>query len=78
VRVEPGEAAGLAAAVYTVVSQPSRLAKLGRLARDRAASNFTWAAAARAAMQAYERILKEQHSPRPAAPVALKAGWASK
>ncbi len=78
VLVEPGDAAGLGTAVDTLASQPERLAQMGRQARERAASNFTWAAAARAAMQAYERILKEQHSPRPATPVALKAGWASK
>lgn len=79
VLIEPGNANALHAAVDMLALQGDRLVEMGRRARARAASRFSWAAAARAAAQAYERVLDAKHSPRAATPAApLKASLAHK
>jgi starch synthase len=79
VLVEPGNAAALCEAIDALAAQRERLAEMGRQARVRAASTFSWAVAARAAARAYDRILKQQHSPTLATPLApLEPGWVNK
>ena len=70
VLVEPGDVSALRSAVDTLAEQPDRLAAMGRNARLRAATQFTWRQAARNAFDAYRRILQQRsvtHSGRSAA-----------
>jgi glycosyltransferase involved in cell wall biosynthesis len=60
--IPPNDAAALRAAVDGLASQPERLAIMGRQARSRVASHFTWARAASHAANAYERILRQRTS----------------
>ncbi|MFA6139192.1 MAG: glycosyltransferase family 4 protein [Hyphomicrobium sp.] len=76
VLVAPGDAAALRAAVDRLAEQPERLAVMGRHARARAASNFSWAAAANEAAKAYRRILRLHSAPQGRQPVAQARGAA--
>lgn len=60
--VEPGDVSGVRAAVEKLAADPARLAAMGRHARERATSQFSWASAARDAVAGYQRILGRQTS----------------
>jgi glycosyltransferase involved in cell wall biosynthesis len=77
VLVPPGDAAALGAAINELAARPERLRAMGLHAQARAAANFSWAAAAKNAAKAYQRILHLHTSPPLRQPVAaLQARWA--
>lgn len=55
--VEPGDPTALAAAVQRLAAQPAMQAAMGRRARARVGTHFTWEAAAASALTAYEQVL---------------------
>lgn len=57
VLVEPGDVAGLRAALEYCAADPQRLARLGDNARRQVADRFTWPVAAEAALAGYRRVL---------------------
>jgi glycosyltransferase involved in cell wall biosynthesis len=57
--VEPGDPKALIAALRTLTSDPDRLARMGRAAREHAASSFSWDASARSALAAYRALVSE-------------------
>jgi glycosyltransferase involved in cell wall biosynthesis len=58
VLVAPGDPVALQGAVEDLAQRPEHLKLMGANARARAASNYSWAAAATEAAKAYERILQ--------------------
>jgi len=78
VLVAPNDAAGLRAAVDALARQPECLAAMGRHARARAASHFTWATAASDAAKAYQRILRLQTSTQLGQSMpSMQTGWSA-
>ena len=65
VLVPPNDPAALAGAIAELVRRPKRMSQLGEAARSRAATEFTWEAAARIAFGRYEALVarKEASSP---------------
>jgi glycosyltransferase involved in cell wall biosynthesis len=60
VLVEPKDPAGLRVAVEELAGQRERLEIMGRNARQRALTEYTWEKAAGDAVQAYRRVLEQQ------------------
>ncbi|MES2866102.1 MAG: glycosyltransferase family 4 protein, partial [Actinomycetota bacterium] len=62
VLVEPGDPAALAAAVQRLAAQPMMLAAMGRRARARVGTHFTWETAAASAMVSDGRLALDDRS----------------
>ena len=60
--VPPREPAALRAALERLLSDPGLRTRLGETARERALMRFSWAAATRAALAAYEAALQTADS----------------
>lgn len=63
--VAPGSAGDLADAIRSFASDPSLLAAMGRHAKERVATHFTWKSAATRALVEYQRLLGPATAPHP-------------
>lgn len=58
--VEPGDVAGLRAAVATLLADPAQARAMGRCARRRVLERFTWDACARRCVAAYDELTADR------------------
>ena len=54
--VEPGDEAGLSAAIGKLAEAPGLRAQLGAAAKERAREHHTWAASAKRVLEAYDEL----------------------
>lgn len=72
--VPAGDAEALTAALRALLDDPQRRARMGRAARERARTEFSWEAVARATAKVYEHAIHEARGARAATPAATGTG----